>query len=180
MKKLSDPKFTKDGYFYDIVGSFQTAFLGFTAFRSSNPIGFMPNDVIKMEGNAVSPLLLHPHRLLRQINANHLDQPRHFASLTCMLINTAYESVKEKNDHSPEFEFFRHLRNAASHKNCFNFYPHEPSRPAHWRGFSIDSSLKGQANPLFGKTCFMGYLGGADAVYLLWDIEQRLLRSTKT
>ena len=92
-----------------------------------------------------------------------------------MLANTAYESVKDRNDHSPQFEFFRHVRNASSHLNHFNFAPHEPRRPAAWRGFVIDHTLKGTANPLNRQGCFGNILGAGDIFPLLWDIEQILI-----
>ena len=50
---------------------------------------------------------------------------------------------------SPEFEFFRHIRNAISHGNRFTFGPYEPSRPASFSGKEIDNSLNGMENVLF-------------------------------
>lgn len=95
-------------------------------------------------------------------------------SLCCMLVNTAYESVKAENDHSPEFEVFRHVRNASSHGNAFFFDEGEPPRPASWRGLAIDHLSKGALNPLQGSDCFGGLFAPADAILLLWDIEQKL------
>jgi len=88
-----------------------------------------------------------------------------------MLVITAYESAKERNDHSPVFEFFRHVRNAASIQNSFKFRPREQSRTAGWCSLRIDESSKGEDNPLFGEACFDEFLLTADALFLLWDIE---------
>ncbi len=91
-----------------------------------------------------------------------------------MLANTAYESVKDHNDQSPEFEFFRHVRNASSHRNFFYFTRNEPARAAAWRGFALDVVAKGDTNPLFGTPCFGPVLGPADLIDLLADIETKL------
>lgn len=97
-------------------------------------------------------------------------------SLCCMVVNAAYETVKEHNDNSPEFELFRHLRNAASHMNQFNFFDHEPKRPAAWRGFEIDHTSLGTTNSLFGIQCFGLTVGPADVLQLMSDIEKRILK----
>ena len=92
-----------------------------------------------------------------------------------MLANTAYESVKQYNDGSEIFEFFRHLRNASSHLNVFQFNHKEPANPANWRGAIFDKTLKGENNPLHGKPCFGHFIGVADLLDLLMDIEIRII-----
>ena len=97
-------------------------------------------------------------------------------ALCRMLINTAYESVKERfKDQRPIFEYFRHVRNAASHGGTFTFWSDEPTKPAEWRGSRIDHKQTGRANPLFGTSCFFDFLEIGDVLLLLWDIEQLLL-----
>jgi hypothetical protein len=91
-----------------------------------------------------------------------------------MLANTAYETVKDHNNHSPEFEVLRHLRNAASHRNRFHFINGEPKRPAAWRTFVIDDTLKNNQNPLHDKACFGTVFGPADLLLLLSEIERGL------
>lgn len=93
------------------------------------------------------------------------------------MIDTAYESVKEYNDHSPEFEFFRHIRNASSHLNKFFFFETEPRRLAPWRGLEIPLNPKGTQNPLHGKYCFGEMLGMSEAIHLLHDIDNSLNQS---
>ena len=92
-----------------------------------------------------------------------------------MLANTAYEAVKEKNDKSPEFELFRHIRNASSHQNKFNFFPKEPSSPAYWNEAKIDHNKKGKDNPLYGTECFGTYFGVPDIIDLLKEIEEKMI-----
>ena len=105
-------------------------------------------------------------------------------ALCCMLANAAFESIsKSERDRlagDPVFEFFRHVRNAASHGNKWHFFDREPMRVAVWQpkggnAFSIDHTLKGDTNPLHGQTCAYGSLQPADLLYLLRDVE-RLLR----
>jgi len=98
-----------------------------------------------------------------------------------MLVNTAYEAIREFRDTSkelrehPVFELFRHVRNASSHLNQFNFKDYEPSRAASWRSLTLDDTLKGKDNPLYGKGCFGNVLGTADVFLLLSDIEEILI-----
>jgi hypothetical protein len=91
-----------------------------------------------------------------------------------LFVNSTYDALKDDNDHSPEFEVFRHLRNAASHGNRFHFKKREPSRPAAWRGFVIDHNQKGSSNPLHGTPCIGTKIGPSDIMFLLFDIEPKL------
>ncbi len=102
-------------------------------------------------------------------------------ALTSMLLNSAYEAVRKHSDKGPVFEFLRHLRNAASHGQKFNFRdPNhkgkggEPSRPAVWRGITIDHNLQGRQNPIYG-TSFWALLEPVDILLLLYDIEETLI-----
>jgi len=95
-------------------------------------------------------------------------------NLSCMFANLAYEKVKDYNDKTPIFEFFRHVRNAASHNNRFYFKEWKPRRIASWRRIKIDITKKGSNNPFFGVECFGGVLGSADIIFLLIDIEKIL------
>ena len=89
-------------------------------------------------------------------------------------MNTAYEAVRAHNDQPPEFEFFRHCRNAAAHSNRFFFSEREPARPAAWRTVTLNKSKKGSANPLFNRRCIHGLIGLGDLIELLSDIERRV------
>lgn len=50
----------------------------------------------------------------------------------------------EKQD--PEFEFYRHIRNAVSHGNKFTFKNTEPRKPASFKTLTIDASMNGMQN----------------------------------
>lgn len=116
---------------------------------------------------------------VRLARGGALPQQRAEQALCCMLANLAYESLTTADGGRlrgmPAFEFFRHVRNAASHGNVWHFVVNknvqEPSRPAKWERLQIDESLKGDKNPLHGKTCFYGTIQPADLLYLLRDIE---------
>jgi hypothetical protein len=75
------------------------------------------------------------------------------------------------HDTGPLWEFLRHCRNAAGHGGNFNLLHGEPKRPAKWRSLEILPALQG--TPLFQREKDGSYfLGPADPILLLWDIEQ--------
>ncbi len=167
--------FPKDSPFYNMVMSFTISLLGFKSFsQPGNPMKWKPREALRLEGMVSEPLDVNFHQFYTLIQNGHLDQKQHFTNLACMLINSAYETVKERNDQSPEFEFFRHIRNAASHGNKFYFEKHEPKRQAHWRGKVIDEKMKGPQNPLFDVDCFFHFIAVPDAILLLKDIEKKI------
>lgn len=101
-------------------------------------------------------------------------------ALCCMLANSAFESiekaVRDTLRDEPVFQFFRHVRNAASHGNTWHFSSAEPARPAAWqpaggRRIEIDHALRGEQNPMHGNKCFYGDIQPADLLYLLKDVE---------
>ena len=158
-----------------MVGAFLTAIAGLESVaRPENPMNFKPGEVLALRGIVHPKLEIEPYLVLQLVLEGHTSRANVSHSLTCMLVNTAYESVKDKNDRSPEFEFFRHIRNAASHQNHFRFIPSEPARPASWRGKVIDHNIKGSANPISGTKCFGQFLTVADAIALLWDMEAKV------
>lgn len=105
-----------------------------------------------------------------------------FNTLTCMLVNAAYESIKDdvEGDESPLIQFFRHIRNGCSHRNRFRFTAREPRLPAAWRGIVIANGPRGDAHPLHGTPVFAqhGLLHCADSLLLLADIEKAKLSGT--
>jgi len=168
--------FKPDGPFYDMVTSFTAAVLGLQGFSpKKNYLEFNPDSTLTLAGGRVSKEnKIKVWELYQYIKNDDSAWGYLVRSLCAMLANTAYESVKDKNDKSVEFEFFRHIRNASSHKNEFFFTDLEPSRPASWRGLIIDHTKKGKSNPLFGDRCFPPFLGPSDLILLLSDIEQKL------
>jgi hypothetical protein len=161
--------------FFDMVGSFLIAIAGSPAIINlDNPMKLEEGHYISIPGILTPGRHIRPREVHDQVVKGHISQGQFVRACCAMLTNTAYEAVKEKNDGSPEFEFFRHIRNASSHRNRFNFFPHEPSQPAAWRSATINHTLKGTANPLYGTECFGTIIGAADIIDLLWDIEQKI------
>ena len=158
-----------------MVAAFTTSIAGWgSIFDKTNPMGFKKNQVATLEGHVNPETKIDLGNIHRLAISGKLNMPTLTGYLTGMLINTAYESVASKNDHAPLFEFFRHIRNAASHNNVFNFRDWEPQREARWRSKQIDHKLKGKANPFFGTVCFPDFVAAGDAILLLSDIEQHL------
>jgi hypothetical protein len=97
-------------------------------------------------------------------NLNHLILPM-MAGVTLI-----HDSLLNNNltNHTPEFEFLRHLRNAFGHGNRFTFKNGEPRRSAAFHGLVIDSSLNGQTNVL------NQFLGAGDIMNLLDHVHDQL------
>lgn len=175
-----DVLFRKDLYFYQMVSAASISFSALPfIFNDNNPGNVKPGEWIALPSKVVTDRHFMPHDLRREAALGNINKNDYFGSICMMLANTAYESVKDRNDHSPAFEFFRHIRNASSHLNHFHFADHEPSRPAAWRGFVIDHTLRGRTNPVYNQGCFGNVLGVGDIFPLLWDIEQILIRQDK-
>lgn len=161
--------------FYEMVMSFMTS-LSTVSFILNNEklIELKEKDYVSMEGKWVKPRHFYPQDVVTNIKSGKF-MFTYINSCCGMLANTAYEAVKEKNDKSPEFELFRHIRNASSHQNKFNFFPKEPSSPAYWNEAKIDHNKKGKDNPLYGTECFGTYFGVPDIIDLLKEIEEKMI-----
>lgn len=92
-------------------------------------------------------------------------------SLGCLVLNQAYERIKQYKDGSEIFEFLYHVRNACSHNNRFIFRYDQPRGKASWKGITIDENLKGESNPLYGKECIGNILMTGDIFILLADLD---------
>jgi hypothetical protein len=168
--------FTDTGPFFDYVGAFLAAVAGSAfVFNDGNPGKFTINQVVALQGLVVGSHNVYPLHIYENAAARKLTQSR-FAQTSCMMLaNSAYEAIADRHMKSPESEFLRHVRNASSHGNRFKFSATEPRGPAAWRNVVIDSTMKGSANPLSGKSCFGYIVGPADILMLLHDIEGQLL-----
>lgn len=176
MKIVDHIEFKQGLPFYNMVTSYMVSLAASPAiFNENNPMYFKEGQFISVQGILLEGRHFWPMEVYKLAQDKKISQINYFKSCCIMLANTAYESVKDMNDKSPEFEFFRHIRNASSHKNAFNFLSHEPSRPAEWRGNVIDHAKKGDANPLHGSECFGTYIGMAEIIDLLKDIEAKLI-----
>jgi len=110
------------------------------------------------------------------VRAGALQQLEAEIRLCAMLVNSAYESVSDADrarlQNDPVFQFFYHVRNAASHDNKWLFKAHQPVVPAAWKSFVLDHTLTGSANPLQGQQCIHGsLLLPGDLLFLLRDVE---------
>ncbi|MGN7203935.1 hypothetical protein ACTHQF_06645 [Pedobacter sp. SAFR-022] len=72
------------------------------------------------------------------------------------------------SNHSPEFEFLRHLRNAMAHGNRFHFKNNEPKRAAFFNEFKLTSELDGM------NKVIPDFLGTADVLDLLSFIKSQI------
>jgi len=173
-------EFDKNLFFYDLVSSFSISLCGCPViFERDIEIYKTTSQLLSFPGAYSQAKHLAPYQLREQALKGEINKSKHIASCCMMLANTAYESVKEYNDGSEVFEFFRHIRNASSHLNVFQFNQKEPVNPAKWRGAFIDHQIKGESNPLFSKPCFGHFIGVADLLDLLMDIEKRIIFQIK-
>ena len=169
-------QFDPQGIFYRLVASYKMAVCGLLIFHpqvnviKSDPVGFASSEYGALE--------FDPKDLIESVRKENLTLGHITDILTYMLINSAYEACQDKYGESqwlvlrekhPELEFFRHIRNAASHGGVFNFKQNEPNpkRAAVWRGRSIALQLQGK--PLWDASLQPG-----DTLVFLWDIEQIL------
>ena len=167
--------FSRGGPFYPMVSTFLASAVGLgPLFDSRNPLRVDAGQAAVFGGFVNTVSAIDMQQVIDQTLGGGITAQDALNSLCAMLVNTSYEAVKSRNDYSPEFEVFRHLRNAASHANRFFFEPHEPSRPACWRAFRIDEMAKGVSNPLQGTPCFGAVIGPADILQLLSDIEPKV------
>jgi len=173
------------GPFFEYVLTYLCASAGLTPVYHPGQTEFMPVGTVGLfpgaNGSLVQMNLHEAVRLAR--DGKTLPQARAEQRMCCMLINTAYESVKntdrKKLSRSPVGQYFRHVRNAASHNNKWHFVVNnrvqEPTLPARWGDFSIDHTKKGVSNPLHGTDCVYGTLQPADLLHLLRDVEALLM-----
>ncbi len=170
-------EFSKDLYFFNLISCFSVSLCGSPVIFDKRIEMFLPpNQNLSFSGRFAPNKLMSPHSLRARADRGEINSSDHLVSCCIMLANTAYESVKQFNDGSEVFEFFRHIRNASSHLNTFQFIQKEPANPARWRNAVIDHHLKGENNPLCGHRCFGNFLGVSDILELLIDIEQIIVK----
>lgn len=166
--------FEKGMPFFEMVSCFLISLCGDPiVFNDEGQIELKKDHYLQLDGRVVKPSHIFVNQLRENAQKGLLSKNNFIGGCCMMLANIAYESVKSQNDHSPEFEFFRHVRNASSHLNRFKFEKREPRRPATWRGVALDHTKPGDKNPLQGTYCFGQLLSVSDILWLLWDIEQR-------
>ena len=174
-------EFRKDLYFYNLVSCFSVSLCGCPVIFDQEIEMFLPpNRSLSFTGRFTSNKDMAPHALRAMAARGSINKADHIVSCCVMLANSAYESVRQFNDGSETFEFLRHIRNASSHSNVFQFIHKEPVHPARWRGAVLDHQRKGENNPLYGHACFGHFLGVADILELLMDVEQIIVKQLES
>lgn len=168
-------QFQQNGIFYRMVTTYMAAVCGLLVFR--NEIQFDQSVKVGLASVEYPALEISPQEVKDMFEAGGFNLGDTTDSLLYMLLNAAYEvcvdrygdaswlSLRQKH---PELEFFRHLRNAASHGGMWNFCDDEPSRPASWRGRILSNSLQ-------DKRIFDANLKPGDLLVFLADVEKLLL-----
>jgi hypothetical protein len=159
-----------------MVMSFHAATVGLEpVFDPKNPLSLGPQTIAVYLGKAAGAGLDIDKGQIHAACVNgHLTVDTAVKSLCGMLMNTAWAVAEPNRKRTPDFEVFRHVRNAVSHGNKFNFEKWEPRWPAAWKGLTIDHTKKGPATPLYGVECSGATLLPADAIWLLHDVEAQL------
>ncbi len=171
--------FTQDSPFYEMVTAFLAATAGIvTVFEKEDPLAPGPDKHAWYRGKVRPDLAIDMEQVHALCLSGDLTADSVVKSLCCMLLCTAYTVADVHNDQSPEFEVFRHLRNAAAHGNYFYFKKDEPRRRAAWGRFVIDDKLKGSFNPHSGVECVGDTISPADVLALLQSIERRLSKGS--
>ena len=166
-------RFEQSGPFYEMVTSYMVAVCGLMFFRRP---GYDPSDKIGLASTEHHAVEILPTEVINLIKSGAVPLGVVTDSLARMLINAAYEAAQDRYADSrwvdmrskyPELEFFRHLRNAASHGGFFNLRNNEPNpnRKAEWRGKTVSASLA-------GKLMFDVGIKPGDLFAFLWDVEQ--------
>jgi hypothetical protein len=175
---MSNPSpiiFTQDSPFFEMVTSFLAAAEGIASvFEKEALLPPATGQVAWYRGKVKPDLAIDRGQAHALRLSGDLTPDTVMKSLCGMLLCTAYTVADVHNDQSPEFEVFRHLRNAAAHGNYFYFKKDEPRRRASWGRFVIDDKLKGTFNPLSGIECIGDTISPADVLALLKSIERRL------
>ena len=180
LRVLQDLVLDANGAFYNLVLTYLVASAGLTpVYDAKNYPEFMNGVAGVFPGKVTVDARANLAECVKLARDGTIPQRKAEISLCCMLANAAYESIatsdKDRLKGDPVFEFLRHTRNAASHRNSWHFFPHEPSTRAEWNQIVLDESCKGNLNPLQNHACFYGTLQPADLLYLLRDVERLLI-----
>ena len=168
--------FLPDGYFYGMVNTYNTSICGLLLYHPhfKQVLDALETQkqgqLVGLASRIYPALQIRPHEILDLMRGGKIILGQVTDNLSHMLLNIAYESVKHLLDkNNPVHEFFKHIRNGASHGGRWHFLGKEPFRLAEWRGRKITKSMEG--NRILDSNIAPG-----DLVILLWDIEQTLLK----
>ena len=111
----------------------------------------------------------HLHPALGAVNGDPSKNLAYMRLLGQFVTVVHDELMKEHlNTGAPLHQFLRHFRNACAHGNRWHFTTGAPTKPAHFRSFSLDSSMHG-AGPVLFDHLFPG-----DVADLLDDVKASL------
>jgi hypothetical protein len=173
LRVLNDLTLDPNGRFYNLVLAYLVASAGLTpVYDAEHYPDFLKGTAGIYTGNGGFDARVNlPEVVAFARDGSTIPAERTGAFLCCMLANTAHSSLSDAEIQrlysNPTFQFFRHVRNAASHGNRWNLYPGQPSIPASWGAHTLDPSWH-------DKPCFFEKLGPADLLYLIRDIERLL------
>jgi len=167
-------QFQRNGLFYRLVTTYMAAVCGLLIFRKE--LRFDQSVKVGLASVEYPALVIIPQEVKGMVDAGGLNLGDVTDSLSFMLVNAAYEAsvnhcgedkwLAVRQTH-PELEYFRHIRNAASHGGTWNFLGNEPTRQASWRGRLLSSELH-------GKRLFEANLKPGDLLVFLADVEKML------
>ncbi len=167
-------QFHGGGLFYRMVTSYMATICGLLVFRPE--LQFDQTVKVGLASTEYPALEVIPQEVKGMVANGGFSLGDVSDSLAFMLLNAAYEATVDRyydckwlalRQQHPELEFFRHLRNAASHGGTWSFRGDEPARPASWRGRQLTAGLQ-------GKRVFDANLKPGDFMVLLSDIEKLL------
>ena len=174
MDAIQKIQFHRDGLFYRMVTSCMAAICGMLVFRPE--LRFDQTVKVGLASTEYPALEIIPQEVKGMFATGGFSLGDVTDSLAFMLLNAAYEAAVDRysdaqwltlREQHAELEFFRHLRNAASHGGPWSFRGNEPSRPASWRGRQLTSALQ-------GKRIFDFNLKPGDFLVVLSDVEKLL------
>ena len=167
-------QFPQSSPLYAMVTAYMAAVCGLLIFRKE--FRFDMSVKVGLASSEHAALEIIPQEVKAMFEAGGFGLGGVTDALAYMMINAVYESVayhygedswlQLRKKHA-ELEFFRHLRNAASHRGTWHFKNGEPSRSAEWRGRKLEKSLHGK--PLFSETLKPG-----DLLIFLGDVQDLL------
>ena len=160
--------------FYNNILVFLTALNAIPALFDDNYTASIGSDKsINLEGKITSQNHFKRLGLIKQMKAKFNTITDVTKILGQQLVISCYEVVKDQNDKSQEFEFFRHLRNGCAHENKFNFSIKEPSKPAKWQSLEITRNLQSQE-------VIFGFIGLGDIITFIQEIDKKVKRQQIT
>ena len=167
-------QFPQDSPLYPMVTAYMAAVCGMLIFRKE--FSFDMSVKVGFASSEYPALAIIPQQIKAMYEVGGFGLGGVTDALSCMMINIAYEAVAhhygkdawlELRRKHPELDFFRHLRNAASHRATWYFKKKEPSRRAEWRRRKIEKGWHGK--PLFNETLKPG-----DLLVFLGDVQKLL------